>query len=170
MNRRNIFAAVLALVFSSGPVVCADGLSGLSATNSTASNAVAAGEMPLTNKAVQVISRLRGVEPSKVKLRPGRRAAGPFEIDIDGVPDGKHEALELSKELGPAATVIFEHVSADGLTRTNWSFRGGAGRQVTAPAGPARLGPNGKKLYVWPQSSVRPSAPTGMRVRTSENE
>jgi hypothetical protein len=119
---------------------------------------------------VQVIAKLRGVEPSEVKLRPGQRPAGPFEIDINGVSDGKHEAEELSKELGAGATVIFEHVSGDGVTRTNWSFRDGAGRKVTAPAGPTGLGPNAKRMYVWPQSSVRIAAPAEVRVRTKEND
>jgi hypothetical protein len=122
-------------------------------------------DFPLTNKAVLVISKLRGVEPSKVAVRQQARAGGPFEIDVTGARDGRHEAQELSKELGSAATVIFEQVSADGLMRTNWSFRGGDGRRVIAPTTPAGPGPNGQRLHVWPQALTGPAAPAGLRVR-----
>jgi hypothetical protein len=170
MSERSLFAAMWVAMLSSGLVAGAEGVSSSAATNAAVTNAASAIEAPLTNKAVLVISKLRGVQPAEVKLRPARRTAGPFEIDISNVSDGKHEAEELSKELGTAATVVFEHVSGDGVTRTNWSFRSGAGRKVTAPAAPTGLGPNGKRLYVWPQSSSQFSAPAGVRVRTKDSE
>ena len=170
MIGRKLFAAVLIAMLGNEFAARAGEVSPKSAAVADASNAVTTAEVPLTNKAVLVISRLRGVDPSQVKLRSGRHAAGPFEIELGNAADGQREAEELSRELGPAATVIFERVSADGVTRTNWSFRGGSGRKVTAPAGPSGLGPNGTRLYVWPQTSVRVAPPSGVRVRTREND
>jgi hypothetical protein len=169
MNAAKQFSAAVVIVLASAVMASAEGESPRSATNTAATNRIAA-DVPLTNRAVQVIAKLRGVEPSEVKLRPGQRPGGPFEIDINGVPDGRHEAEELSRELGAGTTVVFEHVSGDGVTRTNWSFRDGAGRKVTAPAGPTGLGPNAKRMYVWPQNSVRIAAPAEVRVRTKEND
>jgi hypothetical protein len=168
MSAGRIFAALLIVALSCELVVRADDAASRRATNVVATNAIGGADLPLTNKAVLVISKLRGVEPSQVAVRAGRRAGGAFEIDLSGARDGRHEAQELSKELGAAATVIFEHVSGDGVLRTNWSFRDGTGRQVTAPAGPTGLGPNAKRLYVWPQSSARPSPPQEIRVREKE--
>lgn len=139
-------------------------------TNGPAITNAAIEIVSLTNKAQMALSKLRGVQPELVKLRAGPRENGPFEIDIAGVKDCEKEAAELSKELGSEAVVIFDHVSPDGATRTNWSFRSGTGRKVIAPAAPIGLGANAKRLYVWPQSSSRPAAPTGIRVRTRLDE
>ena len=128
-----------------------------------------AAAISLTDTAVSVISKLRGVEPAAIKIRPsGGRAGGPFEIDIHGAKDAAKEAEQLSKELGPAAAVILEHVSDDGVLRTNWTFKSGSVRQITAPAGPSGLGPRARRMYVWPQAEVKPpAAPSGVRVRDS---
>lgn len=141
---------------------------GNAVTSSNATNAVV---VSLTNRAVSVISKLRGVEPAAIKIRPsGSRAGGPFEIDINGAKDAAKEAEQLSKELGAAAAVILEHVSDDGVIRTNWTFKSGSVEQVTAPAGPTGLSPRARRMYVWPQASVRPpSAPSRVRVRGSVN-
>ena len=122
----------------------------------------------LTNRAVSVISKLRGVEPAAIKIRPsGSRA---FEIDINGVTDVAKEAEQLSKEFGPAATVILDHVSDDGVIRTNWTFKSGSVEQITAPAGPSGLGPRARRMFVWPQAAAKPpSAPSRVRVRGSIN-
>ncbi|HWN94951.1 MAG TPA: hypothetical protein VNT99_07955 [Methylomirabilota bacterium] len=167
MNARGLLGAMFVTTFlGTAGGQAADGLSSAPPTNAAATNQVAVAPMPLTNRAMLVISRLRGVELTQVKLRPSTRASGPFEIDLTDAKDCRKEAEELSKELGAEAVVVFDHVSADGVTRTNWSFRSGTGKQVTAPAAPTGLGPHGKRIYVWPQSSARPSPPAGTRVRT----
>jgi len=133
---------------------------------------VAGANVPLTNKALLVISKLRGVEPAAVKIRAAAtRVGGAFEIDIVDAKDAANEAQELSKEFGAAAAVILEHVSDDGIIRTNWTFKSGKVEQLTAPAGPSGLGPRARRMYVWPTTAALkpPSAPTKLRVREPIN-
>jgi len=132
----------------------------LNATNLT--NA----DLPLTNRALAMIAKVRGVDPAQIKIRSGNHAGGAFEIDIANAKDAAREARELSREFGAAATVILEHVSDDGITRTNWSFKNGTVRQVTAPVGSTGLGPRARRMYVWPEPAPKPpAAPGKLRVR-----
>jgi hypothetical protein len=133
---------------------------------------VAGTAFPLTNKALLVISKLRGVEPAKVKIRTSAGGAGgAFEIDIVDAKDAAKEAEELSKEFGAAAAVILEHVSDDGIIRTNWTFKSGTVRQLTAPVGASGLKPRARRMYVWPTTAALrpPAAPTKLRVRDTIN-
>ena len=140
-------------------------------TNSAAANPAVTSPDSLTNKATQVISKVRGVDPASVRIRwPIERQPGAFEIDVASAVDCRKEAEALSKEFGSDAVVIVDHVSPDGAMRTNWSFRNGVGRQVTAPVGATGLGPSAKRMYVWPQGQPRPAAPTGVRVRSIADE
>jgi hypothetical protein len=168
MKATALFAAMLVAI-SANTVrgQAADEVVSQQPTNAAVTNRVAVSAISLTNTALQVISRMRGVDPANVKLRVAAdRPTGPFEIDITSATDCKKEAEELSKELGSAAVIIFEHVSGDGVTRTNWSYRNGVGRQVTAPVGATGLGPSARRMYVWPQSQLKSTAPAGVRVRT----
>jgi hypothetical protein len=133
---------------------------------------VAGAAIPLTNKALLVISKLRGVEPADVKIRVSvGGAGGAFEIDIADAKDAAKEAEELSKEFGAAAAVILEHVSDDGVVRTNWTFKSGTVRQLTAPVGASGLKPRARRMYVWPTTAALkpPAAPAKLRVRASIN-
>lgn len=171
MNVRGFFGAVLVttLCRAQGEEPASPPLPGTAAkTNAAlATNAVAV-NLSLTNRALLAMSKLRGVQPEKIRLQTRGHGNGPFEIDIASVSEA--EASQLSKELGSEAVVVLDHVSANGATRTNWSFRGGVGRKVIAPAAPTGLGPDAKRLYVWPQSSARPAAPSGIRVRNKVDE
>jgi hypothetical protein len=171
MNVTARFAALTAAsVLFATDCICAEELVAPVQAGATPNSTNAAG-VSLTNRALVVISKLRGVEPATVKIRPsGNRAGGPFEIDINGAKDAANEAEQLSKEFGTAAAVILEHVSDDGVTRTNWTFKNGSVEQITAPAGPSGLGPRARRMYVWPQAAVKsPAAPTRVRVRGSIN-
>ena len=165
MNVTARFAALTAaaVVFATD-CICAE--EPVASVQADATNAAAAS---LTNRALVVISKLRGVEPATIRIRPsGNRTGGPFEIDIDGAKDAAKEAEQLSKEFGTTAAVILEQVSDDGVIRTNWTFKNGSVQQITAPAGPSGLGPRARRMYVWPQAAVRPpSAPSRVRVRGS---
>jgi hypothetical protein len=167
-----LFAALLVAV-SANTVhgQAADGIVSQHPTNVAVTNRIEPIPSSLTNKAVQAISKMRGVDPAKVKLRVvNDRPTGPFEIDIASTTECKREAEALSKELGAAAVVIFEHVSGDGVTRTNWSYRNGVGRQVIAPVGASGLGPSARRMYVWPQSQLKTTAPGGVRIRTKTDD
>ena len=115
--------------------------------------------LSLTNQAVVVLARLRGVAESEVKIQP--RSAGVFEVDLSGAKDWEKEAVELSKAFGAAATVIVDHASGDGLMRTNWTFTAGRVDKRIAPVGKTGLTANGRRMHVWP----RPAAPGRIRVR-----
>lgn len=139
-----------------------------------ASNAVTVvgANIPLTNKALLVISRLRGIKLAEVKIRTSAGGAGgAFEIDIVDAKDAAKEAEELSKEFGAAAAVILEHVSDDGIIRTNWTFKSGTVRQLTAPVGTSGLKPRARRMYVWPTTAALkpPAAPNKLRVRDASN-
>jgi hypothetical protein len=129
------------------------------------SNAVltAQNALILSNRAVLVLSKWRGTEPGAVKLRFGKGASGPFEIDLAGAADVKIEAEMLSKDFGPAVAVIVDEATLDGKFRTNHVFRNGEARRTIAPVPGNVLAPGGRRMYVWPEG-LGPGTPKNVRV------
>ena len=117
----------------------------------------------LSNSAVQVISRARGVEAGAVKLKFFDAMSGRFEVDLAGAVDLRKEAELLSAAMGTNFAVIMDEATADGRTRTNHVFRGGSVRRTIAPVVNQALASGGRRLYVWPEASKVP-APTKVRL------
>lgn len=124
--------------------------------------------MLLSNKAVVIVSGLRGIDASAVKLRFGDPMSGRFEIPVEGARDLRREAELLSKDFGADIAVIVDQATADGRLRTNYVFRNGSMRRTVAPVGKIGLPPGGQRMYVWPETS-RLTPPANVRVREQVN-
>jgi hypothetical protein len=117
----------------------------------------------LSNSAVQVIARARGIDAGAVKLKFFDAMSGRFEVDLAGAADLRQEAELLSTTIGTNYAVIMDEATADGRMRTNHVFRAGVVRRTVAPVVNQTLPPGGRRLYVWPETSKVP-APTNVRL------
>jgi len=124
----------------------------LAATASSNAPAPVLHSVVLSNQTVQVLSKLRQINASAVKLKFGKSMTGAFEIDVAGANDLKREAELLSKNFGFGATVILDEAASNGQNRTNYAFRNGELRQAIMPIEPSQLQPGAKRMYVWPAS------------------
>jgi len=117
----------------------------------------------LSNRTVNVLSKMRGTQPSAVMVKSmGTNGAG-LEVAVAKTADVQAEAAALSKDFGAGATVVLDEVAADGKYCTNFVFRNGVGEKWIMPANFKDLRPGGRRILIRP-AGTGPTAPKTVKV------